>query len=513
MTLDIAIDKLLYSAYEFADSALKRLPITLLIALSPGVCIGILMFRNAAPEFQMTNEMPRHLLPRMMPTTTGITIASLAAILAAYLIISVVRKRSEEIPVMDTVATLNRFATILLAFPLFLSLGINTLPAEHPFVVIVLSLAIAAIVGWYAYRFPAISMGIPLWAQRHGIAIAIATLSLAVLIRIAAGTGPVLPSIWLAMGAVPVFLLSRHHIRQIWIGIAIAIVYLLYPGIHGMVINDLHSLSIAGPLMLWSLYFIEVRKFALYFTSLGVLLFIRDDLSLAMFFVGLYIFSRDKDLRIGPAAIGICVGYFVVSRLFFPFREGVADYNDFFKALLVRNYSPAMSFAITAMTNPMFLIKHGMLEYKIIYLLLMLAPVLMLPLLGGKRLITCAYGFLLTSLVSRRSLCDIESEFTTFLYPFFFAIVPAVLPKIGEYRFVSWFRLDSKRLVTALTAALLASAICFSYSSRGITGYKETDSDNETSSVEAAASVNMRKMHNQFVTEKHKHFQSLFHEI
>jgi hypothetical protein len=513
MTVDTAIDKMLISAYEFTDSALKRLPITLLIALSPGVCIGILMFRNAAPEFQMTNEMPGYLLPRMMPTTTGITIASLAVILATYLVISIFRKRSGQIPVLDTVATLNRFATILLTLPLFLSLGIDTLPAEHPFVAIVISLVIASIVGGYTYRFPAISMRIPLWSQQHSITIAIAILCLARLIRIATGTGHVLPSIWLALGAVPVFLLSRHHIKQIWIGAAIVAVYLLYPGIHGMVISDLHSLSIAGPLMLWSLYFIEVRKFGLYFVSLGVLLFVRSDLSLAMFFVGLYIFSREKDLRIGPAAIGICVVYFVVSRLFVTSWEGVADYNNFFNALQVQNYPPAMSFAITAMTNPMFLIKHGMLEYKVVYLLLMLAPVMMLPLLGGQRLITCGYGFLLTSLVSRRSVCDIESEFTTLLYPFFFAIVPAVLPKIGEYRFVSWFRLDSERLVMAMTAALLATAICFSYCYGGIPGYKAPDSDNETSSVGAAALMNMRKMHNQSVTKKHKHFQRRFHEI
>ena len=530
MNVDKSVNLVLNLIYESLDWLLKWLPLTLLIALSPGVTIGILMYRDAAPEFQTTNTMPAEHIVHMLPTVTGITIASILIVLALYATLALILKRTRHIPLIDSFRTLNRYGAIVTVLPLFLSLDADKLSRDNPFVAIVISAAIAAIIGIYVYRFPQVELKrLPL-TPRRATAIALAAVSIAailfiiqifeyqlihyhslkmgnfdfgvyvntlwnsahgrflrsdlvrggyhiyahfdpilvlfspiMLIHPAGETALLTQTIWLALGAFPVFLISRHHLKNNWMPFIISVTYLIYPGMHGMAMYDFHSLALAGPLMLWSLYFIETRKFIGYFITLCLLLLTREDLSLIMSFVGFYIFYGEKQFRVGIATMALCMAYFAFAKLFVMASDDAYSYENYFDKLQVGNYGLAHSLVITAITNPVYLIQQGLQEHKLLYMLQLLMPLLMLPLLGKKRLITCAYGLIVTFLVSRKAVTQIAYQYPTFLYPFFFAMVPVVLKEIREYRIVSWLRLDSQKLITALVLALLASSVCISY--------------------------------------------------
>jgi len=81
-----------------------------------------------------------------------------------------------------------------------------------------------------------------------------------------------LQSVWLGSGAIPAYLLGKHHLDSRQAGIIMAIVYALYPALHGANMYEFHSLSLIAMPMLWVLYFLEKKNKLGYFVMLGVLL-------------------------------------------------------------------------------------------------------------------------------------------------------------------------------------------------------------------------------------------------
>src|SRR5439155_12102520 len=67
----------------------------------------------------------------------------------------------------------------------------------------------------------------------------------------------VLQSVWLGSGVVPVYLLARAQRASRAAAIALATMYAVYPALHGANAYEFHSLTLAVPLVLWLLFFLE----------------------------------------------------------------------------------------------------------------------------------------------------------------------------------------------------------------------------------------------------------------
>jgi uncharacterized membrane protein len=272
-----------------------------------------------------------------------------------------------------------------------------------------------------------------------------------------------LQATWLALGAIPVFLIARHHLRSNWMATTLSATYLLYPAIHGMTLYEFHSLALAGPLVLWAMYFIDTGRFPLYFAVLVLLLLTREDLSLIMCFVGAYLIVARKSWKAGLATVVICVAYFTMAKLTFMSGGEAYNYDEYFSELMIKKHSLTESLAITLFTDPISLLRLGLKESKILYLLQLLVPLCMLPLLGKSRLLTCVYGGAITFLVTRAAVTDISYQYPTFLYPFLFAMTPAVLKTLPDARWIASFNLQPGRLTAAVVVAIFCSTCCMSY--------------------------------------------------
>ncbi|HEX7670759.1 MAG TPA: DUF2079 domain-containing protein, partial [Polyangiaceae bacterium] len=91
----------------------------------------------------------------------------------------------------------------------------------------------------------------------------------------------VLQTLWLASGAIPVYLLGRHHVGHRGAGVALALAYLAYPALHGVNLFDFHSIALCIPPLLWFLYFLEQERAGAAYLTLGLCLLVREDVSLA----------------------------------------------------------------------------------------------------------------------------------------------------------------------------------------------------------------------------------------
>ncbi|MBN2717603.1 MAG: DUF2079 domain-containing protein [Deltaproteobacteria bacterium] len=519
--------------HKMLDSAMQWLPLTFIIALSPGVTIAILTFINEAPQFLSSNEMPKLLLPTMLPTMMIISATSIGLVFLGYLVTATLLRLKKQISPVTTFRTLNRYAMIVVTVPLFLSFEVADLAKKHPFYVIFLGALIAAIVMIWVYRLAghrlprAVSWSIsPRWARLITIVVILAAagtfawrilelqfiqhqnlrtgnydlgvyvntlynsihgrflkctivpggyhiyahfdpilvlFSPVMLIHPSAETVMITEAVWIALGVIPLYLIAIHHLNRNWFAALLCFSYLLYPAIHGLTMYDFHSLSLAGPFILWAMYFVDTRRYALYFVTLVLLVLTREDLSLIMLFTGFYLFYSKQSLKAGIATIALCLIYFVTVKLTIMATDEQFSYEYYFDRLEIGKRGLLESIIITVLTNPLYIARGALIEGKLVYLLQLLVPLLGLPLLAGKRLWICFYGLVVTALVTRQALYSIAFQYATFLYPFFFALTPLVVKNLEASSFFKKFGLHYRKSVAAIAAGIFVSTLCLSY--------------------------------------------------
>ena len=79
----------------------------------------------------------------------------------------------------------------------------------------------------------------------------------------------IIQSVWLASGAIPLFLLASRVIRSSWVALVIAGAYLLHPALHGINMYEFHSLALVVPLLFWVVYLLERQRIVGYWVAPG----------------------------------------------------------------------------------------------------------------------------------------------------------------------------------------------------------------------------------------------------
>ena len=111
---------------------------------------------------------------------------------------------------------------------------------------------------------------------------------------------------------VPLWKLSRHlgfdkNMSLIWL-----VIFLWNVTIQYIAIYEFEMLRFSIPVFLWILYFLEQRKWGLFYVLLIVVLLIREDISLTVFMFGLYMCFFLKDLRRGLPIVTVSTIYFLI---------------------------------------------------------------------------------------------------------------------------------------------------------------------------------------------------------
>lgn len=280
----------------------------------------------------------------------------------------------------------------------------------------------------------------------------------------------VLQTVWLASGAVPVYLLARHQLKHRGAAVALAIAYLAYPALHGVNFFDFHSVALCIPLFIWLLYCLERGFHVRYFLTLALLLLVREDIPIALACVGVYaIFSDPKGrARIGWATIALSVAYFVTVKAVFMHRVDPLNtatgksggYAYYYEAMIPAGRSTAALIG-TLVTNPGFVLAQVLTDEKVEFILQLLVPLFGLPLLARGRLLL-AYGAALTLLASRQYLFSIHFQYTSLLIPFLFVLAIAAQRRVytGE---IPAFGASGPRLARALSFGMLVTTLLCSW--------------------------------------------------
>jgi uncharacterized membrane protein len=244
----------------------------------------------------------------------------------------------------------------------------------------------------------------------------------------------VLQSMLIGGAAVPLYLVARKYLPP-WLSCLVAVWYLFYPPLHGSNLYDFHYPPLA-PFFLWfTLYFTLARRPVFTFIFAVLTLSVREDISLGLVILGLFLILTNREARFGMLLAAAGVAYFVLMKLvIMPHQRGGQEAFIHQYAGLVPDGSHGFSGVMkTVIGNPIFTLGVVLDRDKLIYLLEIFLPLAFFPMRRAIGLLCCVPGFLLTLLsTGYRPLYQISFQYTAHWTAYLFIAVIANLAWVGR---------------------------------------------------------------------------------
>lgn len=265
----------------------------------------------------------------------------------------------------------------------------------------------------------------------------------------------VLQTILLAVAAAPLYLIAERRLGSPWVALIVALVYLLYPALHGINNFDFHGLALLIPIVCFMLYALETDRLRLFWVFFALALITREDTAISLSGLGLYLILDRNRRKMGLVVLGVCLAYFLFVLKMMSVFDGYADMEKY-EALGVPEQQGFVGVLLTLFTNPRFVFNHMFFNpEKITYLLKVFVPVLFLPLFTGKKTLLLLPGLSIMLLSSTYYTYWIFCPYTAHLIPYVF-----FLTIIGIQRMRA--RLAEDRL-SALVIVLLLAGVLMNY--------------------------------------------------
>jgi uncharacterized membrane protein len=189
----------------------------------------------------------------------------------------------------------------------------------------------------------------------------------------------VLQSVALGVGAVPAFWLARDHLRSGFAGVVFALAYLLAPAVEGANLSDFHAVSFTPALFLFGFYFLRTDRTAPYLACMLTAVLVKEDISLLVLLLGLYVIFRMGRRRLGAATTLLGLGWFLVcTQIILPHYSGMT-LSPFLDRLYVFGSTPKES-VLNVARDPLMVIRWLGQREILVYLTGLLSTAGFLPL-------------------------------------------------------------------------------------------------------------------------------------
>jgi uncharacterized membrane protein len=255
----------------------------------------------------------------------------------------------------------------------------------------------------------------------------------------------------LALGAIPLYLFAARRLPPFYAA-TLAICYLAYPPLHGANFYDFHFQPIATTLILALIYFIDSRRWVLAAVIFVMALSCREDTSIGLTVLGLYLLYTGYRPRAGAIMAASAAMYFVVIKFVVMPRFWQSWFSDMYKDLYpqpdgARTFGGVIQ---TLATNPSYVFRTLLTADKLRYFLQIITPLAFLPLRRAYLLPALVPGTIITLLTTGYApTIDIGFQYTAHFTSYIF---PAAALMLTQYR-------SEPEAATKTRAALAALAV------------------------------------------------------
>lgn len=266
----------------------------------------------------------------------------------------------------------------------------------------------------------------------------------------------VIQSLFLGLGALPVYWLVHAKTRSTALALALAASYLLFPALHAVNTFDFHEIALVVPLLLFSLYCLEVERWGLFLVFLALALLAKEEVALSGAAIGLYLVLGKHRYRLGAAVTLGSLAYFVlVNQVIMPALGGGPDLARF-ADLAAPDATGFMAILRGILLNPWYAFAYAFLNPdKVAFLVILLLPVAFLPLLAGWAWLMAVPSLAIALLAAVPSQYSLDYHYPAIMVPFVFT-----LAALGLARWPRWL---VSRLAVAATVLVLSLVMNYQY--------------------------------------------------
>jgi uncharacterized membrane protein len=249
----------------------------------------------------------------------------------------------------------------------------------------------------------------------------------------------VLQSVIVATGAWPAYRLGTRVTRDPRAGALLAGAYLLYPALGFLVLNEVHPVALATPLLLWAFLYIEESRWLWALPFLVLAAACKETVPLVIGTMGVYFAIRKRSWR--PLILTmVAAAYFIVAVwVIIPHFNGdqsafIARYGDYGQG--------AGEVVKTALTHPGQTAADLVAPANLEYWLKLLWPLGFTSLLSPLTVLIAAPELLLNALSATTFQRRIEFHYTALEIPFFFAAAVLGVMRLWRWLGGGWRRAE-----------------------------------------------------------------------
>lgn len=207
----------------------------------------------------------------------------------------------------------------------------------------------------------------------------------------------VLQTLLVSLGAIPIYWLAQERLGSEMAGLVFALVYLLFPALQAAITFDIHSLTLAVPLLAYTLWAMYTQRYKIFAVGAALTLTCKEDMALLILMMGLYILFIQHQKKIGMLTIGVSLAWFLTAvyaiiPLFRP--EGG---NEYIYRYAEWGNSTTEIF-INIVTQPWRVLQVITAGDKLLYWLRLTMPVMFMALLDPLTLLLAAPTLLINTL-------------------------------------------------------------------------------------------------------------------
>jgi len=268
-------------------------------------------------------------------------------------------------------------------------------------------------------------------------------------------------SIFLAIGAIPVYLLSTKILKNKILSFAIVVLYLLNPGMQWTDIYDFHGVSLAIPFLLFSFYFTYTKKWKWYAIFIFLALITKEQISLSIALFGIFIAFVFKERRVGlltfiTGILWFLLMVFVVMPYFSPEgKHWALSWYQFTDASGIPKSIPTLKVLLDK-----FLFAPDAIEYY----LNLLKPFAFLPLVGSPWLILALPELAVNMLSSHGQMRSIVFHYDSGITPWFtIATIFGLFYLQKLFQKIRYTKKYSQYFIYGITTLVLLFALRFNY--------------------------------------------------
>jgi uncharacterized membrane protein len=233
----------------------------------------------------------------------------------------------------------------------------------------------------------------------------------------------VLQVVAVAAGALPVYWLARKHFRSDVAPACFAFAYLLYPATQANAIgvgDSFHSVSIAIPLILFAIWFLDEERLVLFAVFALLAASTKEEIAASVGCLGLWYAVRRKRWGVGLSIFGLGMAVSLVNFLVIIPHFSPSGANPFAERYQRVGGSPT-GILHTAVADPVAIVHVIATWHKLFYLLLLLAPFLGLWLLEPLLFLGAIPDLVINLLSSKPEQTQLYWQYTAGIVPFVLA--------------------------------------------------------------------------------------------